>query len=82
MQVTDPRWDLTKAQHTVMDLRRLLRDLGAPEEDAEDIAARLRRISVQTDLDGRPYIYVPPLPAEMIQHLVRLLPAPPEPRQP
>lgn len=49
-------------------MRRLLFDLGADE----DI---LRRVHAWTDLRDEPYVYVPPLPAHLVEHLVRLLPA-------
>jgi hypothetical protein len=65
---------LTDVQHVAMDLRRLLRDLGTDEQV-------LRRVMPLTDLDGAEFVHTPPLPVEVVQHLVRLLPAPPAPRR-
>lgn len=49
------------------DLRRLLADLGAPDE-------LLTRIVPWADLGDRGYVYVPPLPADVVQRLVQRLP--------
>jgi hypothetical protein len=47
------------------DLRELLRDLGAGEYV-------LTRITRWADLGTRGYVYVPPLPADVVDRLVRL----------
>ena len=62
---------LTEGQQTAVELRRLLRDLGCPED-------RVLCVSVQSDDTGQAYVYVPPLPVELVQHIVNLLPAPPD----
>ncbi|WP_435173323.1 hypothetical protein [Actinacidiphila sp. bgisy145] len=64
-------WELTEAQHAALQLRTLLRALGAPED-------RVQRVTPMGSLAGDDYVYMPPLPMEVVQHLVRLLPAPPE----
>lgn len=63
---------MTPCQTACVALRRLLRDLGAPED-------RIRRIVPQSDETGQTYVYMPPMPTEIVQHLVRLLPT--EPRR-
>lgn len=65
---TKPRWNLTDAQGTALDMRHLLRGLGADD-------ALAQRVTAMTDLGGRDYVYVPPLPVDLAQHIVRLLPA-------
>jgi len=66
----NPQWDLTEVQTTALALRGVLRDLGTPEE-------RLRMIIPR----GDQHVYIPALPLDVVQHLVRLLPAPPAPRE-
>lgn len=53
---------------TVDDLRRPLADLDADE-------SLTRRIVLRSDLGGRQYVSVPPLPEPLVAHLARLLPA-------
>jgi hypothetical protein len=65
---------LTDAQMASMDLRRLLRALGVSDED------RLRQVAPRADLLDRPYIHVGAVPLDVVQHILRLLPPPPERR--
>jgi hypothetical protein len=49
-------------------MRRLLLDLGADPD-------LLRRVHAWGNLRGEAYVHVPPLPAHIVTHLARLLPA-------
>jgi hypothetical protein len=48
-------------------LRRLLAGLGADDD-------LVSRVAPWADLGGRGYVYVPPLPAELVEYLVRMMP--------
>jgi hypothetical protein len=61
--------DTVRGWETVGELRRVLRDLGADDD-------LLRRVLLRTDLGGRQYVSVPPLPTDIVAHLARLLPRP------
>lgn len=68
MATLPPTLTLTPAQQAAMGMRRLLRDLGA----AESLV-----LGVHGDwstLEGVPHVYLPPLPATLVDHLTRLLP--------
>ncbi|MDD1057930.1 hypothetical protein NMG29_06745 [Streptomyces cocklensis] len=58
-----------RCRETADDLRRVLRDLGADDD-------LVSRVVAWADLGGHGYVYVPPLPADIVSHLVRLLPGP------
>lgn len=66
-----PAGELTEAQQAATDLRRLLRAMGTDDDV-------LRRVIPLDDLAGRAYVCLPPLPLQLVQRLVRLLPVPPE----
>jgi hypothetical protein len=51
------------AQQAADDLRSLLRDLGADDHI-------IKRITRWPDMGQRGYVYVPPLPADLIERLV------------
>lgn len=59
--------DATRGWQTVEHLRRLLRALGADDDF-------LHRIVLRSDLGGRQYVSVPPLPVDVAAALVRLRP--------
>ena len=67
---TEAHRKMTPAQHACLDLRRLLRDLGVDD-------ARLRMITPRGDA----HVHIPALPVAVVQHLVNLLPAPPDGRR-
>ncbi|MFJ2960497.1 hypothetical protein [Streptomyces sp. NPDC087270] len=69
------RNDLSETRHASLALRRLLRELGADE-------ALLRRVVPRSDERGADYVHIPPLPLDVAQHLIRLLPTPPAPTPP
>jgi hypothetical protein len=58
----------TPAHRAVADVRRLLLDLGADADVLDGVVVR-------QDLTGREYVRIPPLPVDVAEHLVRLLPA-------
>lgn len=53
------------AQQAAADLRSLLRDLGADDH-------LVKRITRWPDLGQRGYVYVPPLPVDLIERLVAM----------
>jgi hypothetical protein len=59
--------DTAHSQQAADELRRVLRDLGADDN-------LVSRVMAWADLGGNGYVYVPPLPADVVAHLVRLLP--------
>ncbi len=56
----------TIGRRAVTDLRRTLSGLGADEQ-------LLRRVLLRTDMGDRQYVHVPPLPVDLVAHLVRVL---------
>ncbi|NJP42258.1 hypothetical protein [Actinacidiphila epipremni] len=67
MPVQDHQQAAVDGHQAAGELRRLLTDLGADPE-------LVQRVSGWADLGEHGYVYVPPLPVEVVEHLTRLLP--------